>query len=102
MQVGETVGLSFRTDNLALFDARTGSAIQTASHRSNGLANVVLREVSKRFGRTDAVRDLSLAINDGEFVVLLGPSGAGKTTTLRLITGLERPDQGSIPSMAVT
>ncbi|MGA8862394.1 MAG: ATP-binding cassette domain-containing protein, partial [Gallionella sp.] len=45
------------------------------------VANVVLREVSKRFGRTDAVRNLSLAINDGEFVVLLGPSGAGKTTT---------------------
>ena len=36
VQVGETVGLSFRTDNLALFDARTGSAIQTASHRSDG------------------------------------------------------------------
>ena len=61
------------------------------------VANVVLREVSKRFGRTDAVRNLSLAINDGEFVVLLGPSGAGKTTTLRLITGLERPDKGCHP-----
>ena len=61
------------------------------------VANVVLREVSKRFGRTDAVRNLSLAINDGEFVVLLGPSGAGKTTTLRLITGLERPDEGCHP-----
>ena len=42
------------------------------------------------------MRDLSLAINNGEFVVLLGPSGAGKTTTLRLISGLERPDNGSI------
>ena len=60
------------------------------------MANVVLRHVSKRFGQNDAVRDLSLAINHGEFVVLLGPSGAGKTTTLRLITGLERPDAGSI------
>ncbi len=60
------------------------------------MANVVLRHVSKRFGQNEAVRDLSLAISHGEFVVLLGPSGAGKTTTLRLITGLERPDAGSI------
>jgi multiple sugar transport system ATP-binding protein len=60
------------------------------------MANVSLRRVSKRFGTVEAVRDLSLTINDGEFVVLLGPSGAGKTTTLRLISGLERPDNGSI------
>jgi multiple sugar transport system ATP-binding protein len=60
------------------------------------MANVALRHVSKRFGHVDAVRDLSLAIEHGEFVVLLGPSGAGKTTTLRLTTGLERPDAGSI------
>lgn len=60
------------------------------------MANVVLRHVSKRFGQVEAVRALSLAINHGEFVVLLGPSGAGKTTTLRLISGLERPDAGSI------
>jgi multiple sugar transport system ATP-binding protein len=60
------------------------------------MANVALRHVSKRFGHIEAVRDLSLAIDDGEFVVLLGPSGAGKTTTLRLITGLDHPDAGSI------
>jgi multiple sugar transport system ATP-binding protein len=60
------------------------------------MANVSLRRVSKRFGTVEAVCDLSLTINDGEFVVLLGPSGAGKTTTLRLISGLERPDNGSI------
>jgi len=60
------------------------------------MANVALRHVSKRFGHIEAVRDLSLAIDDGEFVVLLGPSGAGKTTTLRLITGLEHPDQGAV------
>jgi multiple sugar transport system ATP-binding protein len=60
------------------------------------MANVVVRHVSKRFGHIEAVRDLSLAINHSEFVVLLGPSGAGKTTTLRLITGLESPDTGSI------
>ena len=60
------------------------------------MANVSLRHVSKRFGQVRAVRDLSMVINDGEFVVLLGPSGAGKTTTLRLITGLEHPDDGFI------
>jgi multiple sugar transport system ATP-binding protein len=60
------------------------------------MANVSLRHISKRFGHVNAVRDLSLVVNDGEFVVLLGPSGAGKTTTLRLITGLERPDAGAI------
>jgi multiple sugar transport system ATP-binding protein len=60
------------------------------------MANVTLRAVSKRFGLVEAVRDLSLSISHGEFVVLLGPSGAGKTTTLRLITGLEQPDEGTI------
>jgi multiple sugar transport system ATP-binding protein len=60
------------------------------------MADVILRNISKRFASIEAVRDLSLAINDGEFVVLLGPSGAGKTTTLRLITGLERPDTGAV------
>jgi multiple sugar transport system ATP-binding protein len=60
------------------------------------MADVELRGVTKRFGQTAAVADLSLTIGDGEFVVLLGPTGAGKTTTLRLIAGLERPDEGRI------
>ena len=60
------------------------------------MADLMLREVSKRFGDVEAVRDLSLAVRDGEFVVLLGPTGAGKTTTLRLTAGLERPDAGDI------
>ncbi|MEQ1955654.1 ABC transporter ATP-binding protein [Mesorhizobium sp. CN2-181] len=60
------------------------------------MADVSLRGVSKRFGETEAVSELNLHIANGEFVVLLGPTGAGKTTTLRLIAGLERPEQGSI------
>ncbi|MGF1528268.1 MAG: ABC transporter ATP-binding protein [Candidatus Competibacterales bacterium] len=52
--------------------------------------------VSKRFGPTQAVDDLNLTIEDGEFVVLLGPTGAGKTTTLRLAAGLERPETGQL------
>jgi multiple sugar transport system ATP-binding protein len=60
------------------------------------MAEVSLQNVSKRFGETQAVRELSLAASDGEFIVLLGPTGAGKTTTLRLIAGLERPDVGRV------
>jgi multiple sugar transport system ATP-binding protein len=60
------------------------------------VAEVALVDVSKSFGAVEAVRGLSLSIADGEFVVLLGPTGAGKTTTLRLIAGLERPDRGNV------
>ncbi|MDG4873678.1 ABC transporter ATP-binding protein [Mesorhizobium sp. WSM4935] len=60
------------------------------------MADVNLQGVTKSFGETVAVSNLDLAIKDGEFVVLLGPTGAGKTTTLRLIAGLERPDSGTI------
>jgi multiple sugar transport system ATP-binding protein len=60
------------------------------------MADVVLKGVSKRFKDTVAVDDLELSIADGEFVVLLGPTGVGKTTTLRLIAGLERVDAGQI------
>ena len=60
------------------------------------MADVVLDGVSKSFGRDIAVADISMEVPDGAFVVLLGPTGAGKTTTLRLISGLETPDAGSI------
>jgi multiple sugar transport system ATP-binding protein len=64
--------------------------------REGVMADISLVDVSKRFGTVEAVQNLSLSIADGEFVVLLGPTGAGKTTTLRLIAGLERPDQGRV------
>lgn len=60
------------------------------------MADVALKSVSKRFGQTLAVDSLDLTVENGEFVVLLGPTGAGKTTTLRLVAGLERADTGSI------
>jgi multiple sugar transport system ATP-binding protein len=60
------------------------------------MAEIVLDGVSKRFRDVEAVKDFSLTIADGEFVVLLGPTGVGKTTTLRLIAGLERADRGRI------
>ncbi|RUX32191.1 ABC transporter ATP-binding protein [Mesorhizobium sp. M7A.F.Ca.US.011.01.1.1] len=60
------------------------------------MAEVQIKNVTKSFGDHAAVNGLDLHIADGEFVVLLGPTGAGKTTTLRLIAGLERPDAGTI------
>ncbi len=60
------------------------------------MAEVTLRGIVKRFKDNVAIKGLDLTIADGEFVVLLGPTGAGKTTTLRLVAGLERPEQGSV------
>ena len=55
-----------------------------------------LHDISKRFGVTKAVADVSVAVERGEFFGLLGPSGCGKTTTLRIIAGLESPDGGRV------
>ena len=60
------------------------------------MARIELENVSKVFGGHAALEDLDLDIADGEFFVLLGPTGAGKTTTLRLIAGLETPTVGHI------
>jgi multiple sugar transport system ATP-binding protein len=60
------------------------------------VAELAFRNVTKRFGGVTAVENLSLEVGDGEFIVLLGPTGAGKTTTLRLAGGLETPDTGTI------
>ena len=55
-----------------------------------------LQHISKDFGEGDVLRDISLDVARGEFVTLLGASGCGKTTTLRIISGLETPDEGTV------
>ncbi|MDA3956343.1 ABC transporter ATP-binding protein [Oceanispirochaeta sp.] len=60
------------------------------------MPEIILKNITKKFGKALAVDNLNLVIRDREFVTLLGPSGCGKTTTLRMIAGLETPTEGEI------
>jgi ABC-type sugar transport system ATPase subunit len=60
------------------------------------MANLELRNLVKRFGDVTVVSELNLSVSPGEFVVLLGESGCGKSTTLRMVAGLEEVTQGQI------
>ena len=60
------------------------------------MPEIILKNVSKRFGKFVAVDNLNLTIASNAFITLLGPSGCGKTTTLRMIAGLETPTEGQI------
>lgn len=64
--------------------------------KTDGEANIVLKNVTKRFGEVTSLDNLSLEIQDRELLVLLGPSGCGKSTTLNLLAGLEQPTEGEI------
>jgi spermidine/putrescine transport system ATP-binding protein len=69
----------------------------TSTERPGADASAIsLERVGKHYGGVDAVRDVSLAVAEGEFFSLLGPSGCGKTTTLRMIAGFVTPDSGRI------
>ena len=64
-------------------------------HKNNHLS-IELKNVTKSFGEVDAVRDVTFSVKEGELMALLGPSGGGKTTVLRMIAGLEAPTEGDI------
>lgn len=57
---------------------------------------IILKDITKKFRNTTAVKGLSVEIREGELVCLLGPSGCGKSTTLSMIAGLEPPTKGDI------
>ena len=71
---------------------------ETASHRRPNRPgiDVDVTHVAKRFGATEVLRDIDLAIRPGEFVAIVGHSGCGKSTLLRLIAGLEQPSDGAV------
>ena len=60
------------------------------------MAGVILRDISKKFGNKEIIKNITLEIKDGEFIVLVGASGCGKSTLLRMIAGLETPTSGKI------
>ncbi len=60
------------------------------------MSTIVLQNIDKYYGNNHVLKNLNLTIEDGEFMTLLGPSGCGKTTTLRVISGLEKPQNGKL------
>ena len=74
--------------------------MSVSAELENVTAKLIVDNVSKTFnsarGKVDALKDVSLKINEGEFVCLVGPSGCGKSTLLNLVAGLDKPDSGNI------
>ena len=60
------------------------------------MSKIVLEHIDKFYGENHVLKDINLTIEDGDFMTLLGPSGCGKTTTLRVISGLEKPQNGKM------
>src|SRR3989449_1795228 len=86
-----------------MFHVLTGYALKRNSYHSASrdrgkvaMAQVVLKDLNKKFDEIHAVKDLNVQIRDKEFIVLVGPSGCGKSTTLRMVAGLEDITSGEI------
>ena len=60
------------------------------------MARLSIESLSKSYGDARVLDDVSLAVDNGEFVAILGPSGCGKTTLLRQVAGFDKPDSGRI------
>ena len=60
------------------------------------MSKIILEHIDKYYGNNRVLKDINLTIEDGDFMTLLGPSGCGKTTTLRVISGLEKPQNGTM------
>ena len=60
------------------------------------MSRIELKHIDKFYGDNHVLRDINLVIEDGDFMTLLGPSGCGKTTTLRVVSGLEKPQNLSL------
>ena len=60
------------------------------------MSEIKLENLKKSFGKTDVIHDLSIDVKDGELIVIVGPSGCGKYTLLRMVAGLEDANQGNI------
>jgi len=83
-------------DQTAPTSRRSDARIRDHAPQEPAPAGLCVRGLAKTYGRRAVVRDVSLAVRRGETVGLLGPNGAGKTTVFYMITGLIRPDAGSI------
>ncbi len=81
---------------MTTMDAGPAPVAAATTVRAEAPVIVRLVGVTKKYGAHAAVDNVSLEIRAGEFFTMLGPSGSGKTTTLRLISGFERPDSGRI------
>src|SRR3954468_21784876 len=88
-----------RGDAMNLFSAVAAPAVDVPVRRPTAAAQTSLLEATglvKRFGQTEALRGVDLAIASGEMLAIMGPSGSGKSTLLHCLAGILRPDEGSV------
>src|SRR3954470_18547442 len=76
--------------------ARSSRLRGTYLRERTTMAQVLMKDLNKKYDEVHAVKDVNLHIRDKEFIVLVGPSGCGKTTTLRMLAGLEEITAGEI------